>query len=164
VLRRWFLHQQEKPGKILPVVLDRFAQDVGAIPFRCRRGSDAGSVRQVFLHKHLHASRRIVKGSLFEFRMLLEESQALVQRHRVGVDATDLFKRHSWCGDQVVDNPDVRLPDNWEVVVEEMVVILMHRAVQCVFDWHHCSRDFSRFQALKDVGEFLARINRDIVA
>jgi hypothetical protein len=66
--------------------------------------------------------------------MLREKFQALIEGHWVRVGSAHIFEAHAGRGDQIVHDSNVRFGDDAKLVLKQMIVILVHGAVQGILD------------------------------
>ena len=46
-------------------------------------------------------------------------------------------------------NPHSRFPADWDIVIQEMVIVFKHAAVQSVFNWNYGMRRFACFHGIE---------------
>jgi len=58
----------------------------------------------------------------------------LVERDRVRKNSPHVAKAGSGHRNQLVRDADARLADNWQIILEQMIVVLVHASVKGILD------------------------------
>ena len=141
---------EDEAGGVVLLVLDALGEDLSAVE-ECRAsGRDRGRSR-AFNGPFDRLGRR-KGGRLLRLRTVpLQESAALGQRLRVGVDEVDLVEGRPRGDNEVVDDGDEQLALDLEGrLVDEDVERLGHGAVEGVLDRHHARFRLARFDGAGD--------------
>ena len=85
-----------------------------------------------------------------------EEIQALIQRHRVRKNPLNLPECHARRRNKVVHDPHAGFRDDGQIEVQQVVIVLVYRAVERVLDGNHRSLDLFLLESPEYVFEPLA--------
>jgi len=133
-LRFPFAADEEEAGVILLVVFNARRENLRAVVVSGGLAGNGGGMAVAQLDQLLDAAGGIVKSIGFHARMLGQKASALRQRHGMREDAVDVADCGSGDGDEIVADAQQRLLLDHDIVGEQQVEVLSHRARQRVFN------------------------------
>src|SRR5438045_5109286 len=89
--------------------------------------------------------------------MIGEEIETLIQRYRMRKNTSNIAEWHSRRGDQIMHNANACFGYDRQIVVEQMIVILVYGARQCIFDGNNRRLHLLLSEIAKQLFKALAR-------
>lgn len=126
--------KQDEAGEVLGVILNRFAEDDGAVMSGGAASGDGGVRFISTLHHLANAAGSIFGGDALESGMGHEEAFALGESHGMGSNGAEVFEARSGTGHEVMFNGKNGFTADFERAFEEQVVDADDRPGKGVLD------------------------------